>query len=72
MGTADRIAIQVPVKMWDALKERAARDDVSASEALRRSLWLYTFIRGEQEKGAELILEKADGRVERIVTVPLA
>ena len=62
--------IQLPMKLWAELERRARRWGVSKSEALRRAVWLFTYVADRMDEGSEIVVHRSDGKEERLVISP--
>ena len=62
-----RVTVNLPTKVWDELGSSARADGISRTEALRRAVWVYVFFIGRIRSGSEVLLERPDGKTERVV-----
>jgi len=66
-GRIARLTVNLPWKVFDALRDMAEADGVSKTEALRRAISTEFYLREARRDGAQVYLERPDGTVERIV-----
>jgi hypothetical protein len=63
-----KISVNLSLEVLDALKQMAERDNVTMTEALRRSISTQKFIDDAQRSGKNLLLEDSETRdLQRIV-----
>jgi hypothetical protein len=62
--------IQLPLGLWSKLEQRARRWGVTKAEALRRAVWLFTYVADCMDDGATIMVERPDGQHERLVISP--
>ncbi len=56
-----KVTISLPEQLWAELERRALARGVTRTEALRRAIWLYTFIDQRIAEGAEFHVLRPDG-----------
>ena len=64
-----RTSITLPQRSMASLDLRAAKDEITRSEALRRAIWVYTELRDREETGAHIVIYHVDGKEERLLLI---
>lgn len=62
-----QIHVRLPARLWEQLCDAANEDGIAKTQALIQAISTELFLRSARRKGAQLVLERADGTVERIV-----
>jgi len=62
--------IQLPASLWSKLNQRSRYWGISKSEALRRAIWLFTYVADRMDEQSEIIVQRPDGKQERLVISP--
>jgi predicted DNA binding CopG/RHH family protein len=65
--TTSRITVNLPTKVWEALRELADKDGLTYTEALRRAISTQVFVRSVLDEGADVCVRRPDGSFERVV-----
>lgn len=61
-----KITYNLPVKVWEVLKAMAEEDQISKTEALRRTISTEAFRRAVTNRGGEIMVKNADGSFEKV------
>jgi hypothetical protein len=73
-GSPDHVqvkhTVQLPLALWADLERRANSRGITKSEALRRAVWLFTYLSDRMDDGTEVALVSRDGKRERLVIAP--
>ncbi len=62
-----KVSVNLPEESVQALKAMAKRDNVTMTEALRRSISLQQFVEDAQSKGDNILVESPDNTIQRLV-----
>ncbi len=62
-----RVTVNLPEKVWEALTELADEKSISKTDALRRAISTEVFLNQAIKEGAEVLLRRKDGTVERLI-----
>ena len=61
------IHVRLPARLWEQLSQAANEDGIAKTQALIQAISTELLLRSARRKGAQVVLEQADGTVERIV-----
>ncbi len=61
-----KLTVNLPWKVWEALRTMAEEDGISKTEALRRCISTEVFRRSIEKEGGRLVVERPDGTKERV------
>lgn len=64
---AVKVTVNLPEESVKALRDMAARDGVSLTETLRRSIGLQKFIEDQQTEGSAILVKDKEDNVQRLV-----
>ena len=67
MAEVVKLSVNLSREVVDALKRIAERDNVTVTEALRRSISTQKFIDDQQQDGAKILVEDKDKKTVRQV-----
>ncbi|WP_171814560.1 ribbon-helix-helix protein, CopG family [Arthrobacter dokdonensis] len=62
-----KVSVNLPEDAVQALRDMAARDGVSMTEALRRSISLQKFVEDQQAEGNAILVKDRNDNVQRLV-----
>jgi Ribbon-helix-helix protein, copG family len=62
-----RVSINLPLKVWEALEEMAKCDQITRTEALRRSISTELYMWKARRSGAQVLVEQPDKSVVSVV-----
>lgn len=67
MAEVVKLSVNLSREVVDALKSIAGRDNITVTEALRRSISTQKFIDDQQQDGAKILVEDKDKKTVRQV-----
>jgi predicted transcriptional regulator len=62
-----RLTVNLPWKVWEALRIMAEKSHISKTEALRRAISTEVFRSEVEGAGGHLLVEAKDGSLQRVV-----
>lgn len=62
-----KVTIQFPLKIWEGVERMAQEDKISRTEFLRRAISTEQFRRQIRDEGAELLVRRRDGELEKLL-----
>jgi hypothetical protein len=64
-----KLTLNFTAKAWASVEWVSAHEDLNKTDVVNRAVQLYEFIARERKLGGELLIEKKDGSIHRILMV---
>ena len=67
MSDVTKVTVNLPNEVVAQLREIAANNHTTMTEAIRQSIVINKLLLDEERKDAKILIERPDGRFERII-----
>lgn len=67
MGETTKVTVNLPDSVVEDLRKIAEAEGTTLTDAIRRSIQINKFLLAEEEKNGKILIERADGKLERII-----
>lgn len=67
MDGTTKVTVNLPDSVVEDLRKIAEAGDTTLTDALRRSIQINKFLLDEEKKNSKLLIERADGKLERVI-----
>lgn len=65
--TVAKVTVNLPMKVWAELSRVAEECQTTKTEALRQAIATHLLLRKVRQEGAEILIRRGDGTVERVL-----